>query len=104
MHSDKTYDELCEMRLGDMSKDELFDFACGLLDEFYEMEDVVREVSKQRDDLFNHLTKKDLDYKSRINKAIKYINKHSCTNPYLSKLLVGSEIEDILDILRGKDE
>ena len=35
-----------------------------------------------------------------IDKAIKYIKKNSKTNPNLSGLLIGSEIDTLLDILK----
>ena len=44
----KTYEELCKMRIGDMSKEELKEFALGLLDEVW-------------------------DYEKKFNKAIEYI-------------------------------
>lgn len=36
-----------------------------------------------------------------INEAIRYINKQSKTNPNLKGLLVGYEIEKLLEILKG---
>lgn len=39
--------------------------------------------------------------KEVINKAIKYIEKNSKTNPNLSGLLVGEEIDKLLEILKG---
>ena len=38
--------------------------------------------------------------KEVIDKAIKYIKKNSKTNPNLSGLLIGSEIDTLLDILK----
>ena len=38
--------------------------------------------------------------KEVIDKAIKYIKKNSKTNPNLSGLLIGSEIDNLLDILK----
>lgn len=39
--------------------------------------------------------------KEVINKAIEYIEENSKTNPNLSGLLVGEEIDKLLDILKG---
>ena len=41
--------------------------------------------------------------KEVIDKAIKYIKKNSKTNPNLSGLLIGSEIDTLLDILKEEE-
>ena len=42
--------------------------------------------------------------KEIIDKAIEYIKENSQTNPNLSGLLIGSEIENLLDILKEVSE
>ena len=42
--------------------------------------------------------------KEVIDKAIEYIKKNSKTNPSLSGLLIGSEIDNLLDILKEVSE
>lgn len=48
--SNKTYEELCKMNIGDMNKEELFDFTLGLLNEVQDMEiriDKAIELAKE---------------------------------------------------------
>ena len=47
-----------------------------------------------------HLEQQAKKQKEVIDKAIKYIKKNSKTNPNLSGLLIGSEIDTLLDILK----
>ena len=64
------------------------------------------EVNKECNSLFNHLTKKDLDYKSRCEKAIDYINNNfDKTGVNISGTdLPYSYIEDLLNILQNGSE
>lgn len=67
-------------------------------------QNTVIEVNKECNSLFNHLTKKDLDYKSRCDKAIEYINEMClCTNGYCD---YGDDLrpEHIVKILQGSDK
>jgi len=78
--SNKTYDELCDMNIGDMNKDELYDFALGLLDELW-------------------------CYEKKINKAIKEIEYFELKANHLDdEIYLDEELSNkLLDILRGED-
>lgn len=58
----------------------------------------IKEVNKECNNLFNHLTKKDLDYKTRIDKAIEYIN--NCSLPTTTNEYILSP-NHLIDILKG---
>lgn len=76
--TNKTYKELSSMRIGDMSKEELFDFAVGLLDEIW-------------------------DYDKRIDKAIEYIEWQK-DNPQYDNVWRKYECESLINILKGDSD
>lgn len=57
-------------------------------------QNTIIEVNKECNSLFNHLTKKDLDYKSRIDKATGLLKKYGN----------GTFDDDLLKILGGDEE
>ena len=61
-------------------------------------QNTVIEVNKECNSLFNHLTKKDLDYKSRNDKALEYIN--NCPE----YLWANVNTKELKNILQGEDK
>ena len=59
------------------------------------------EVNKECNSLFNHLTKKDLNYKSRIDKAI---DKLYCYGEVFDGKILQEFQKEMLNILNGGDE
>ena len=92
-------------------KDKLLEENEYLRTDLNTFENTIIEVNKECNSLFNHLTKKDLDYKSRVEKAVEYINK----NKHLSMFADCREPEeewnydleinprDLLNILQGEN-
>ena len=67
------------------------------------LENTVIEVNKECNRLFNHLTKKDLDYKTRNEKAIECIKHYAVENEDYSKIY-NVEEKELLNILNGDDK
>lgn len=62
--------------------------------------DVSFIVRQDNEPAYEQLQQENKKLKEVINKAIKYIEENSKTNPNLSGLLVGEEIDKLLDILK----